>query len=217
MPIPQWFPDSIWQDEPCYIIGGGTSLEKFDWNLLQGKNVIGCNVAFYMGVDLVPFIVFGDAAFVAQQRSGLDKYAKSGGQVVTCSNSIDRFNPPKYIKLMKKQLHGLSLDGVGWNGNTGAIAINLALLFGADPIYLLGYDMQLSEDGKKNYHNCYSDKPDAKAYNRFLHGMTLVARDLSQLFPGHQVINLEDDTSILESFPKESLKAHFSKVEELVK
>ena len=95
--------------------------------------------------------------------------------------------------------------------NTGASAINLALLFGANPIYLLGFDMQLSPEGKKNFHNAYSDKPNSKAYERFLRGMTLVARDLPTLFPGHQVINLEDDTSALKDFPKESLKKHFSK------
>ena len=211
MPIKHWLPDSIWQNEPCYIIGGGASLKKFDWNLLRNKNTIGCNVAFYIGCDLVPITVFGDAAFLKQHRSGLDKYAESGGQVVTCSHSIDRFDPTQYIKLVKKQLKGLGTNGLGWNGNTGAIAINLALLFDANPIYLLGYDMRLSKDGKKNYHNCYSDKPDVKAYKRFLCGMTMVAKDLKELFPGHQVINLEDDTSSLEVFPKESLKAHFSK------
>jgi len=120
-------------------------------------------------------------------------------------------NPPDYLKHMKKENRGLIKDGLGWNSNTGASAINLALLFGCNPIYLLGYDMRLSDNGKKNYHNFYNDSPKVKSYDRFLRGLTQVARDLKLLFPGRQVINLEDNTSSLEVFPKESLKNHFSK------
>ncbi len=211
-----WYPKPIWKDEPCYIIGGGPSLEGFDWNLLQDKKVIGCNVAFYIGADLVPISVFGDATFIKQHRAGLDKYAASGGQVITCARRVDRFTPPEYLKITKRQVKGLMKDGLGWNANTGALAVNLALLFGANPIYLLGYDMRLSKEGKKNYHNCYNDTPKSKAYNRFLRGMAQVARDLKRVFPGRRVINLEDNTSSLEVVPKESLKDHFSKVEEKV-
>jgi hypothetical protein len=198
-------------DEPCYIIGGGSSLEGFDWDMLQGRNVLGCNVAFYIGANIVPITIFGDGHFMVQHRDGLDKYALEGGQVITLSNLISRLKAPEYIKQMKKVNRGLGVDGLGWNGNTGASAINLALLFGANPIYLLGFDMKLSPEGKKNYHNAYNDTPNAKVYTRFLKGMTQVARDLPQLFPGHQVINLEDGTSALQEFSKQSLKNHFSK------
>lgn len=212
----RWFPETIWKDEPCYIIGGGPSLENFPWESLQGQNVIGCNAAFYMGVDLVPIMVFGDGAFLKQHRSGLDTYAQNGGWVITCSNSINRFDPPEYIKRMKKQLNGLAVDGLAWNGNTGSIAINLALLMGANPIYLLGYDMKISKEGKKNFHNAYSDRTNPKSYQRFLRGMNMAAKDLIKLFPGRRVINLEDGTSILNVFPKESLKSHLSNLKESV-
>ena len=207
-----WLPETqIWEDEPCYIIGGGPSLKNFNWNLLFEKNVIGCNAAFYIGVDLIPIMIFGDGAFLRQHRSGLDNYSKNGGLVITNSHIVNRFDPPEYLKQMKKANRGLIKDGLGWNANTGASAINLALLFGANPIYLLGYDMKLSPEGEKNFHNAYNDTPNTKAYDRFLRGMAEVARDLPQLFPGHQVINLEDDTSALKVFQKESLKEHFSK------
>ncbi|MHA1344971.1 MAG: hypothetical protein ACTSO3_01090 [Candidatus Heimdallarchaeaceae archaeon] len=206
-----WQPKEMWKEEPCYIIGGGNSLEGFDWDALKEKNVIGCNVAFYIGVDIVPIIVFGDGLFLKQHRTGLDKYAKQGGWAITNSSLVTSMNPPDYLKHMKKENRGLIKDGLGWNSNTGASAINLALLFGCNPIYLLGYDMRLSDNGKKNYHNFYNDSPKVKSYDRFLRGLTQVARDLKLLFPGRQVINLEDNTSSLEVFPKESLKNHFSK------
>ena len=213
----RWFPETpIWEDEPCYIIGGGPSLESFDWNKLRDRNVLGCNVAFYIGADIVPITIFGDGLFLKQHRDGLENYHEQGGDIITPSNIVNRFNPPEYIKRIKKLHNGLGLDGLAWNGNTGASAINLALLFGANPIYLLGYDMQLSKEGKKNFHNAYSDTPNAKTYTRFLRGMASVARDLPKVFPGHQVINLEDETSALNCFPKESLKEHFSRVKETV-
>ena len=216
MNIEYYFPKPIWQDETCYIIGGGSSLKEFDWNLLQGKNVLGCNAAFYIGAHIVPITIFGDGEFLKQHRNGLDNYAESGGQVITCSKGVRRFNHPDYVKIVKKQLRGIGTDSVAWNGNTGSIAINYALLLGAKKIYLLGYDMGLSEQGKKNYHNCYNDRPNPKTYKRFLRGLTSLARDLLQLFPSCEVINLEDNTSSLNSFSKESLKNHFFKVKEMV-
>ena len=39
-------PDKAWEGKPCFIIGGGPSLEGFDWNRLKGKRTIGINRAF---------------------------------------------------------------------------------------------------------------------------------------------------------------------------
>lgn len=210
-----WFPEPIWKDEPCYIIGGGSSLEGFPWESLRGRNVLGCNAAFYLGAVLVPVTVFGDAKFIDQHRAGLEKYAAEGGLLVSNSHRLRQDDAPDWIRLMKKQVHGLCEDGLGWNGNTGASAINLALHFGANPIYLLGYDMGYSPEGKAHFHNAYSTKPKPSAYARFQKGMKCVARDLRRIFPGRQVVNLEDGTSALEEFPKESLRKHFAREEAL--
>ena len=209
MTFARWFPNPIWKGVSCYIVGGGPSLKDFDWNRIRGKNVIGCNVAFYMGADLIPYTVFGDAKFLKQHLEGLEDYVQEGGVVVTNSSRLRKPLPPTWLKVVRKQLHGLGTDCLAWNGNTGSSAINLALLFGASPVYLLGYDMQLSQDGKGNYHNAYSNTPSHVQYKRFLKGMDVVSKDLKKLFPGKQVINLEDGTSALEVFPKESLKHHF--------
>jgi hypothetical protein len=165
--------------------------------------VLGCNVAFYFGSKLVPITIFGDAAFLKQHREGLEHYVEHGGIVVTNSNLVKKPTPP-WLKVMKKHRQGLGIDGLGWNGNTGASAINLALLFGANPIYHLGYDMR-----EGNFHNAYSSVTSSSSYARFLKGMDSVAKDLPRLFPGKRVINLEDGTSVLNVFPKESLKKHF--------
>jgi len=212
MAVRLWTPTLIWKDQPCYIIGGGPSLETFNWDSLRGHRVLGCNVACYHDPQLVQWVVFGDAGFLDNHRAALEKYALTGGHVVTNSN---RFCKPRlapvWLKRMKKLSRGLGLDRLGWNGNTGAVAINLALLLGANPIYLLGYDMQMIK-GKANYHNAYHTKANAKAYHRFMKGMGFVSRDLGLIFPGRRVINLEDNTSLLNEFPKESLLEHFNLV-----
>ncbi len=208
-----WSPTTIWQGQPCYVIGGGPSLRGFEWEALKGRNVIGCNAAYLLGAQVVPWLIFGDASFLHQHKEPLKQYVADGGTVVTNCSRVRKPPLPSWVHNLKKEIHGLSKDGLGWNGNTGASAINLALLFGANPVYLLGFDMQLSPDGKGNYHNAYHKPPKADVYDRFIKGMKYITRDLPKMFPGSRIINLEDGTSAMEVFPKESLRAHFSPVE----
>jgi len=61
-------------------------------------------------------------------------------------------------------------EGVGVGGNSGFAALNLADILGADPIYLLGFDLR-GENGKTaNFHDGYAHtKPAADSvYDRFL-------------------------------------------------
>lgn len=208
-----WVPPPLWEGQPCYVIGGGPSLRSFPFGSLSGEFVLGCNMAYLLGVDIVPITLFGDASFLVHNRTGLESYVQEGGWVVTNSSRLKK-SIPRWLRMMKKSLKGLAKDGLGWNGNTGSSAINLALILGANPIYLLGYDMGVDRGGRSNYHDHYrAHKVHPRTYPRFLKGMTMVVRDLPRLFPGRQVINLEDGTSRLECFPKESLKEHLKKME----
>ena len=36
-------PDRSWKGKPCIVVGGGPSLQDFDWELLCGWRVIGVN------------------------------------------------------------------------------------------------------------------------------------------------------------------------------
>lgn len=208
-----WTPPLLWEGEPCYVIGGGPSLRGVSLEAISGEFVLGCNAAFLLGVDQVPITVFGDASFLQKHREGLEEYVAAGGWVVTNSSRLKKSIPP-WLRTMRKDLKGLSLDGLGWNGNTGSSAINLALLLGADPIYLLGYDMAPDSEGRNNYHDAYrAHKVHPSTYPRFQKGMERVARDLQRLFPGRRVINLEDGTSKLTVFPKQSLASHMKQME----
>ena len=205
----RWTPTPIWEGLEVYLIGGGPSLKSFDWKLLQGLPVIGCNAAVYLGAGVCPYLIFGDASFFSKHVSALEQYAKEGGMVITPSRAIRAQKAPEWLHQVRKTLKGLSPMAVAWNSNTGAAAINLALLMGAQTVYLLGYDMKLDVDGNANFHNAYNQTIRPKVFQRFLRGMSNIAKALPAVFPGRSVINLTED-SALEVFPKKSLVEHFA-------
>lgn len=199
-----WRPEPIWDEQDAYIIGGGTSLKTFDFALLKDKNTIGCNSAFILGVDICKVVCFGDYKWWLHYKKELESYT---GMVVSNSPRAVRI-PNTGILGMKRFTRGLGTDSLGWNGNTGAAAVNLALIFGAKRIFLLGFDMKLDKKGEANWYNKRYEKEKAEVYKRFLKGFDYVARDLPVKFPGREVINLTEDSN-LKVFPKASIVEHF--------
>ena len=208
-----WDPQAIWEGEDCYIIGGGPSLKTFDWELLRGRNTIGCNSSFLLGVDFCEVCVFGDAKFWRAHSERLKYY---GGLVVTNLPALASEETPPWVKVMKRRARGLHTDALGWNANTGALAINLALLLGASRIFLLGFDMKLGEEGEVNWYEQHLDKPNPRSYKRFTKGFGWVAMDLRRKFPDRQVFNVTDDSD-LKRFPLVGLDYHFGVPIEVVK
>ncbi len=47
------------------------------------------------------------------------------------------------VTKLNDQLHIAKVGVIGWGGNSGFGALNLAVQFGANPIVLVGYDMRL--------------------------------------------------------------------------
>ena len=207
--LTRWTPTPIWKAQEVYLIGGGDSLRGFDWKLLQGLHVIGLNAAVYLGVGVCSHLLFGDTKFFKKHEDALERFARDGGKVITTSRAMKVQYCPEWLHQVKKQLKGLSKDRVAWNSSTGAAAINLAFLMGAQTVYLLGFDMKDSSEGRSNFHNAYSQGTKPVAYLRFIRGMKNLKKALPEVFPGRQVINLTED-STLEEFPKESLREHFA-------
>ena len=195
--MPQWIPEKVWDHQDVFIIGGGSSLERFDWNLLKEENTIGCNDAFQHGHKICKICVFGDVKWFQSFERELAHYK---GTVFTNSLQLQRTRVP-WLWTMPRRFHGLYDTALGWNTNTGAVAINLALLLGAKQIFLLGFDMHLSKDGKSNWHVNRLNKPDKEIYSKFLKGFEQLSIDLKKKFPNVDVINVTDN-SALDLFPK---------------
>jgi len=203
-----WEPSPIWEGEDCYIIGGGPSLRGFEWDLLKDLHTIGCNTAFQLGPEVCSVCAYGDDVFYAHHYKELEQF--EGPVVTNVPSMLRRDDAPSYIKAMRRKPKGLwHGDTLGWNSSTGAMAINLALSFGASRVFLLGFDMA-THKGEPNWHpNPINTRPQNSVYDRFLRGMGHVARDLESKFPDRQVVNLVGHLgSRLEVFLRAPLEEH---------
>ena len=210
--MPRWIPEAVWKGEDVFIIGGGPSLKTFDWELLRPENTIGCNDAYKHGVDICSVCLFGDHAWFKEHlKKGLLDYK---GIVFTSSPYLQR-SDYDWLWILTRHSRGLHLNALGWNKNTGAEAVNLALILGAKRIFLLGFDMHLGEDGESNWHNNNLDKPKEVVYKTFLKEFGRVAAALSRDFPEIEVFNITSDSALNdfqkvepELFWKERSKKH---------
>jgi hypothetical protein len=79
--------------------------------------------------------------------------------------------------------------------------MNLAVTLGANPIYLLGFDMALGPDGKAHYHSGYSMPFPVRKLAAYIDNFNYVAPILKER--GVEVVNLSP-VSALKCFPKYS-------------
>lgn len=195
--MPRWIPERVWDNQDVFIIGGGESLKRFDWNLLKDKNTIGCNDAFKHGAEICKICIFGDTKWFKISEQELAYYT---GTVFTSAPKLYKTRLD-WLWVLPRLPFGIYKDALGWNFNTGASAVNLALLLGAKRVYLLGFDMHLSRDGQNNWHQNRLDKPNKEIFPKFLEGFKRLKVDLKVKFPGVEIINITDNSS-LDLFPK---------------
>ena len=205
--MPRWTPVETWKDRDVFIIGGGKSLETFNWNWLKGECTIGCNSAFILGEDICNICIFGDTKWFRKFSNELMNFE---GLVFT-SHKEYKHAKIDWLWWLPRKTKGLGTKELGWNKNTGSNAINLALILGAKRVYLLGFDMKLLDNTKPNWHDKLIDKLctfNAKLYKRFNAGFQMVASCLPRVFPGREIFNVTNDSD-LDAFPKISLNGFF--------
>jgi len=186
--------------ETIYIVGGGPSLEGFNWSLLKTKKVIAINKAFKY-VPWANVLYWTDSRFYGWHKNEIDaldcyKYTISSG-----TNYDERVNVIK-----KGNRYGLEKDPrvLAHGDNSGYAAINLAYHLGAAKIVLLGYDMG-SHGNKTHFHDGYPVKATRKEiYNqRFSISFPHIATELKAV--GVKVYNTSQ-RSPLNCFPKISIE-----------
>lgn len=241
--MPRWDPGRIWEGEEVYIIGGGPSLLSFDWDLIRGKFTIGCNSNFVLGSDIVKLVLFCDTRWwkeIGQPGMGGDqewwdkvgekKFSEQfsptlilrardgyGGLVVGSHDELSKDRTPWLLHMPRHHSKEACTRGaLTLFHNTGAAAINLALILGAKKVFLLGFDMKLGGNGEANWHHLRWQGPQADSYPIFLQQMKTMPASIARHFPGVEVINVTNDSK-LDIFPKEGLAEHFNKVRERVR
>lgn len=171
----------------CYIVGGGPSLKKFDFSVLDGHDVIAVNSSIKFIKNPKYFITMDYTFFKKNVMSieainnkvlksyfianMLHSYMKvQDGQIVDTRNnyiyeSVNKFtgviNSTSISKFNKK------LSGFSHGHNSGFCAIQFAILQGYTKIYLLGFDM-ITSNNSTHFHNEY------KNLNRKLFSQNLI-------------------------------------------
>jgi len=209
-------PDRSWKGKPCIVVGGGPSLQDFDWELLRGWRVIGVN-RVYERFD--PTIIFSmDTRFlrwIIEHKYGAEakeKFAKSKAyKVWLCTYNCKLPSDVLIVRVWENYSRGFRAfpdtmrKGIGHGNNSGYGALNLAVCLGANPIYLLGFDMKYEhgdpEGGSRvtHWHEGHPQPHRPDTVLKFIQYFSLVAVRAKEL--GIEIINLCPD-SALPYFPK---------------
>lgn len=134
-------------DKPVFIVGGGPSLDGFDFNLLKDYHTIGCNKsAIVANTDILLTV---DIQYACRAREEIQKF--QGYKVIALRKSYDHEQIDGVTYVLRSRLDFLSTDPKELRGLcTGYGAINLAYLLGAKEINLLGFD-----GSKGHFHGGY--------------------------------------------------------------
>lgn len=146
---------NVWKGMPCFVVGSSISARGFDLTKLNGFNSIGVNhmIESYHGFK---FFLFQDQRFLRITTYDLKKYK---GRIF--SHNSAPILPMDYDKItfFKTQYNrggnGITLDpekGLYPRCLTGAAALHLALMTGANPIYMIGLDTPKEFDMKDGHH-----------------------------------------------------------------
>ncbi|MDI9380270.1 MAG: putative nucleotide-diphospho-sugar transferase [Verrucomicrobiota bacterium] len=198
--------DGAWSGRPCYIVGGGPSLKGFDWSRLDTELTIGINRAFEFFDPTVTFSI--DWRFYGWLTRGqLGDGARQrwrdyqGVKFFVNKDGAGRFEPGMQVVGFNRA-HPMSPSielGLNPADNSGYAALNLAMCLGANPIYLLGFDMAGNGAGKQAwFHTGYSVNQGDHVYANMIRHFERAADALAAR--GIEVVNLNPE-SHLRCFP----------------
>jgi len=197
----------------CIIIGGGSSLDGFDFSKLDDTFTIAINnsIFYYPKASSCLFI---DRVFLKQNnRESIHFLKKYQGLIFSAFRTKYFLENPRGANICNFSLNDIRpkenyYEGLFCSRSSGLVAINLALIMGAKKIYLLGYDYNANEATKHFYNkpgqdlykneSSYSDKKCesvAKMYNKYSEW-------------SDSIINC-NKKSLVDCFPKKSLKEVF--------
>lgn len=163
--------DNMWLGMPCYILGAGPDLKTFidqiGFEKLAGRHTIAINHVIEDFPE-AENLFFLDRRFLEKTSFDIHQYrglifaqtttgmpAESNVRLFTCAQS----RPSKYFA-----------DGL-YNANfSGIAALNLAIVAGANPIYLIGYGMgkAASEEGYHYKPNYCGEVKSEKVFRKFV-------------------------------------------------
>lgn len=144
--------DGVWNGEPCFILGGGPALKEFiseiGFDFLNDKHTIGIN-HIIEDYDNLEWFFFLDKRFLEKTTYNLDNF--KGRIFAQCTTGLKQSDRITLYHCVTDRPSIKIQDGLFSPNLSGLAALNLAILTGANPIYLLGYGMG-SGASKDSYH-----------------------------------------------------------------
>jgi hypothetical protein len=204
-----------WKGKRCFILAGGPSLLDFDFSVLKDELTIGINKTFTQFSSTINFSM--DKRFY-NYVTGITKHPKLEGlpQLWNKYAGLKVFVLPsnnkkvyKNVYLVKRKISsGISFnlnEGIISKSNSGFGAIMLAIALGANPIYLLGYDMKTTED-KTHWHEGYPNRSTIESFTKNLEKYRKIIEEYAPKIEaaGIQVVNLSP-SSALKCFPQDTI------------
>jgi len=193
-----WRIPKEWVGQTAAVFGGGPSLTQadVDYVIRRGWRRVACNNAYLLDPN-AEVLCWSDQRWYNWNAKDIHRHK---GPYKICWRPM---RPTKGLTFMQLRHHnqppGLSSDSsMIIAGNTGQGAINIAYLFGAKRIVLLGFDMRMVS-GQHNWHNLHKGATSQNRYNGiFGPAITKAAVVLRQ--KGIEVLNTTKD-SALKCFP----------------
>ena len=206
--ISQIFQDKCWAEKRVFIIGGGTSLQGFDFNLLKNEVTLGINKAFEHCSFLTANYSMDVRFYLDIKARKLEEYAKievferwrafTGVRIFLTPIAFQQFgNDVCLVRRCDVREIKHSIDqGIYAGHNSATGALMLAATLGAKKIYLLGYDMKTA-NGKTHWHEGYANR-DVGLFEAKLRSYTEELNLVSPLLAlkGIKVINLNRDSAL---------------------
>lgn len=185
-----------WSGKPVIVAASGPSLPaSVDDCLLSGLPIIAVNDAYRLlpSADILYACDYEWWAVHAEATKGFK------GERWT-SHDKSREDPPEGLRIVPG-IHSLDFafdgDAIAYGNNSGFQAVNLAFMWGASEVYLVGFDMRAVK-GKAHF---FGDHPkplrNARAYASFINAFTHAAKALP---PDRKIFNCTPG-SALRCFP----------------
>jgi hypothetical protein len=160
-----------WNNQPAFVVGASAAGRGFDLKLLDGFNSIGVNhmIEYYDGFK---WFLFMDQRFLRLTTYNLNEYK---GKIFAYNRvNMSTRNFPNLVLFRCKPIQGEPdyniSNGLYCRSLSGMSALHLAIISGANPIYMIGLDSVKNIDPTKGFHydkNYTGEEKSEKSYNGY--------------------------------------------------
>lgn len=198
-----------WRARPAVVIAAGPSLTREDVEIVRASReadrirVVSVSNAWKLCSPWADVYFAGDRRYWIEYMQPMLRAGVPKDRIATCCNVTAKLEQVRYHRAANRP--GLGTHELHTGGNSGWMGLNLAFLYGARRIFLLGFDMQLGPADEKHFDGAHPRRCDVPLnFSEWLHRMRKAAPELEQR--GCRVINCSRRTAI-DCFPRSTVEA----------